>query len=570
MPRFRLLPLLALSLAAQSPEARLGKDLAFLTSESLKGRGNGTPELLRAAEFVTRRHRALGLRPTLTTFPFPAAVEVLEAQAAFGSEAWTLGRDVQPLGLSGNGTLEGRALTFLGYGVKVGAYDEFKGLDLHDRVAVLRRRVPDLPAFAHLSPAERGLTYRLRRVQEAGAAAILVLEEEEAPRPTRLEETSAPLAIPVLSVRRGLLEAAFGLQARDRAMADTGQPQVMDAADLPHLTLKVVLRRREGAVPTVGSLARGRDRRLADQVIVLGAHLDHLGLGERHSLGGAAAFGQVHPGADDNASGSALLLELLRRFSLKPAKRPVLALHFGGEEEGLLGSQHWLKHPTVPLERLRFMVNFDMVGRLQPARPALSLGGLGAPKSAVDRAAALAPAGWTVGRELGASVGGSDHMSFAQAKIPTFFFFTGLHDAYHRPTDTADRIDPKGLALVADYAEKVVRSLADAPELPPFDPDTAKLPAQARSPMRIAFGTIPDYSPCPEGFRISGVAKGGTAEALGLQAGDILIEFGGRPLRDIQDFMGALGAFSPGDAVVVKWLRGGRPMEGKAVLKGRD
>lgn len=568
--RALLLPVLALSLAAQTPEARLGKDLAFLASPDLKGRGNGTPELRKAADFVARRHRTLGLKPMTTTFPFPAKVEVTEVRAAFGEKAWTPGRDIQPLGASGDGTLEGKALVFLGYGVKVGAYDEFKGLDLHGRVAVLRRRVPDLPAFAHLSPVERGLTYRLRRAQEAGAAAVLVVEEEDAARPTRLEETAAPLAIPALSVRKALLEEAFGLQARFQAIADSGQPQAADGADLPRLALKVALRREEGAVPTVGSLLRGRDRRLADQVVVLGAHLDHLGLGERHSLGGAAAFGQVHPGADDNASGSALLLELVRRFARKPAKRPVLALHFGGEEEGLLGSQHWLKHPSVPLARLRFMVNFDMVGRLQPAKPTLSLGGLGAPKAAVDHAAALAPAGWAVGRELGAAVGGSDHMSFAQAKIPTFFFFTGLHDAYHRPTDTADKIDAKGLALVADYAEKVVRDLADAPELPPFDPDTAKLPAQARSPMRIAFGTIPDYSPCPDGFRISGVAKGGTAEALGLQAGDILTEFGGRPLKDIQDFMGALGAFAPGDTVVIKWLRAGQPMEGKALLKGRD
>jgi len=568
--RLTLLPLLSLVLAAQTPEVRLGRDVAWLASEALKGRGNGTPELTRAAAFVAQRHRALGLRPTTLTFPFPSTVEVLSAQATFGTATWVPGRDFQPLGASGQGTLEPRDLAFLGYGTRSGAYDEFKDLDLKGRVAVLRRRIPDLPFLAHLSPVERSLTYRLRRIQEAGAAAALVLEEEDAPRPTRLEEASAPLDIPVLSLRRDLLEASFHLADRYAAIAETGQSQARSGEEVPRVALTLTLRRREGPVPTVASLLRGRDRKLKGEVVVLGAHLDHLGLGERHSLGGAPAFGQVHPGADDNASGSALLLELARRFARRPARRPVLALHFGGEEEGLLGSQHWLKHPTVPLEQVRFMGNFDMVGRLTPARPALSLGGLGAPKAAVDRAAALAPAGWSVGRELGASVGGSDHMSFAQAKVPTFFFFTGLHDAYHRPTDTADRIDPKGLALVADYAERVVRDLADAESLPPFDPDTAKLPAQGRSPMRIAFGTIPDYSPCPEGFRITGVSKGGTAEALGLQGGDILTSFGGRPLKDIQDYMAALGTFAPGDRVVVKWLRQGQPMEGTAVLKGRD
>ncbi len=568
--RSLLLPTLTLALAAQSPEARLRKDLAFLTSDALQGRGNGSPELMKAAAFVTRRHQALGLHPVTVTFPFPSKVEVVAARATYGTASWVAGRDFQPLGLSGEGDVPPSDLAFLGYGTRSGAYDEFKEMDLKGRLAVIRRRMPDLPALAHLSPVERSLTYRLRRIQEAGASGILVIEEEDAPRPTRIEEASAPLGIPVISIRRDLLEGPFGLSDRFAAIAETGLPQTRSGEEVPRVSLSVALRRKEGPVPTVASLLRGRDPQRKEEVVVLGAHLDHLGLGERHSLGGATAFGKVHPGADDNASGSALLLELARRFARKPARRPILALHFGGEEEGLLGSQHWLKHPTTPLEQLRFMVNFDMVGRLTPAKPSLSLGGLGAPKQAVDRAAALAPEGWAVGRELGASVGGSDHMSFAQAKIPTFFFFTGLHDAYHRPTDTADRIDPKGMALLADFAEKVVRDLADGEALPPFDPETAKLPAQSRSPMRIAFGTIPDYSPCPEGFRISGVAKGGTAEALGLQGGDILTSFGGRPLKDIQDYMAALGTFAPGDQVVVTWIRAGKPMEGKATLKGRD
>ncbi len=174
--RLTFLPLVPLVLVAQSPELRLQRDVALLASEGMKGRGNGSPELVRAAAFVARRHRALGLRPATTSFPFPARVEVVSARAAWGPTAWLPGRDFQPLGASGEGTLEGKALTFLGYGTKSGAYDEFRGLDLKDRVAIIRRRIPDLPFLAHLSPVERGLTYRLRRLQEAGAAAVRVLE----------------------------------------------------------------------------------------------------------------------------------------------------------------------------------------------------------------------------------------------------------------------------------------------------------------------------------------------------------------------------------------------------------
>ncbi|HJV89099.1 MAG TPA: M28 family peptidase [Holophagaceae bacterium] len=576
--RFPVALALVAPLTAQAPaEVRLRKDVAFLASPELKGRGNGSPELRRAAEYLVKRQKALGLAPRVQTFGFPANLEVISAQAAFNQGdsrvIWTRGKDYEPLGLSGDSTPVSRPLTFLGYGVKAQGYDEFQGLELKGRVAVIRRRMPDLPAFVHLAPGEKSLPFRLRRLQELGVAGVLVVEEEDTPRAPRIEDGTAPLAIPVLSVRKDLLKGPLGdLDATFKAIADSGQPQAKDYVYTPWkaLALDLRLRRTEGQVPNIAALLKGRDPRLKGQVVVLGAHLDHLGLGERHSLGGAAAFGQVHPGADDNASGSALLLELTRRFAKRPAKRPILALHFGGEEEGLLGSQFWLRNPTQDLTTLRFMVNFDMVGRLDPAKPALSLGGLGAPKAAVDHASELAPKGWTVGRELGASVGGSDHMSFAQAKIPTFFFFTGLHDAYHRPTDTASALKVPGLALLADYAEKVVRDLADAPELPAFDPETAKLPAQARSPMRIAFGTIPDYSPNPTGFRISGVSKGGTAEAIGLQAGDILITFGGKPTKDIQDYMAALGAFNPGDQVVIRWLRDGKPMEATATLKGRD
>ncbi|HJV48456.1 MAG TPA: M28 family peptidase [Holophagaceae bacterium] len=576
------LPLVTLSLVAplagQAPaESRLRRDVAFLASPKLQGRGNGSPELRQAAEFIVKRQKTLGLKPKVQTFPFPASLVVDTAKADFiqGDErqAWIPGKDFQPLGLSGDSTPGVKPLTFLGYGVKTQGYDEFQGLDLKGRMAIIRRRVPEIPAFAHLAPGEKSLSFRLRRLQDLGVAGVLVIEEEATPRLPRIEDGSAPLAIAVLSVRKGLLDAALGdLEAVYKTIAESGTPQVKDHVFAPWKALSFDLRihRKEGQVPNIATLLKGRDPKLKGEVVVLGAHLDHLGLGERHSLGGAQAFGLVHPGADDNASGSALLMELTRRLARKPARRPVLTLHFGGEEEGLLGSQFWLRNPTQDVTTVRFMVNFDMVGRLDPAKPALTLGGLGAPKAAVDHAADLAPKGWTVGRDLGAAVGGSDHMSFAQAKIPTFFFFTGLHDAYHRPTDTAETLNAQGLAQLADYAERVVRDLADAPALPAFDPETAKLPTQGRSPMRIAFGTIPDYSPNPTGFRISGVSKGGTAEAIGLQAGDILTSFGGKPTKDIQDYMAALGAFSPGDQVVIQWLRDGKPMEATATLKGRD
>jgi len=299
--------------------------------------------------------------------------------------------------------------------------------------------------------------------------------------------------------------------------------------------------------------------------------MDHLGMGERHSLGGAEAVGKVHPGADDNASGTALVLELARQLNKERPRRSILVLHFGGEEEGLLGSQYWVQHPTHPLESVKFMLNFDMVGRLDDQAPKLLMGGLGASKAALEAAQKLVPKGFSVSGDVGASVGGSDHMSFSQAKVPTFFFFTGVHGEYHRPTDTSDRINFKGMAQLAAYGKTVALDLANGETVPAFDPETAKVPMKGDGgPMRISFGTLPDYSENPKGFRITGVTKGSTAEAIGMQAGDIMVQFGDRPVKSIYDYMGALGAFKAGDKAVIQWLRGDTLMKAEAVLKGRS
>lgn len=573
---------LATALLAQAPpseaEVRLRRDVEFLASPALKGRGNGYPELDRTAERLVREWKALGLKAQVQRFPFIAKV-VREEQAATLSHgedgrALVWGRDIEALGLSGDADLRQKPLAFLGYGVRIpGGYDDFAGVDVKDRVAVIARTLPDLDAFAHLPRGERSLLARLKRLEAAKAAAVLVLEDGPV-RPLLREEGPVKLDIPVLSVSAEALGTACGdLRARLMAIKDTGRPASQDFIYAPWttLTLKLKLRREEAQVPNVVAVIPGRDPKLRKEFIVLGAHMDHLGLGERHSMGGAEGRGQVHPGADDNASGTALVVELARELKKARPRRSILLMHFGGEEEGLLGSNHWVQHPTHPLESVKFMLNFDMVGRLDPAAPKLMMGGLGAPKAALEAARKLAPEGFAISVDVGAAVGGSDHMSFSQAKIPTFFFFTGIHGEYHRPTDTADRINFAGLAKLAAYGRTLALDLANADTLPAFDPETAKVAMKGDGgPMRIAFGTLPDYADNPKGFRINGVSKGSTAETIGLQAGDIITGFGGRPVKSIYDFMDALGAHKPGDKALIQWLRGDQTMQAEATLKGRS
>jgi len=567
-----------ISKADAATEKRMRRDVNFLASPELKGRGNGYPELEVAARRIEGELKALGLKTQIQRFPFIAKV-VRERQEAIllqGEKTRPLvwGKDIEALGLSGDADFKGKALAFLGYGIQIpGGYDDFAGLDLKDRVVVIARSIPDLDAFAHLPRGERSLLARLKKLETAKVAGVIVLEEGGL-RPLQREEGPVKVEVPVLGMTAESLGGACGdLAARFQTIKDSGKPASQEAVQSVPATLSLALklRREEVQVPNVIAEIPGRDPKLRKEYIVLGAHMDHLGMGERHSMGGAEARGLIHPGADDNASGTAMVVELARELKQARPRRSILLLHFAGEEEGLLGSQYWVQHPTHPLESVKFMLNFDMVGRLDLKAPKLMMGGLGAPKAAVEAAQKFAPKDFSVSADVGASVGGSDHMSFSQAKIPTFFFFTGIHGEYHRPTDTADLINYPGMVKLAAFGKAVALDLANAETLPAFDPETAKLPSRGDGgPMRIAFGTIPDYADNPKGFRINGVSKGGTAETIGLQTGDILIQFGDKPLKNVYDFMGALGAFKPGDKAVIQWLRGDQLMKAEATLKGRQ
>lgn len=571
---------------AQSPtagqekaaEARMRKDVTYLASPALKGRGNGYPELDQAARRIEGELKALGLKTQIQRFPFIAKVARIRQDAALilGDSPRPLvwGKDIEALGLSGDADFRSKALAFLGYGIQIpGGYDDLAGIELKGRVAVIARSVPDLDAFAHLPRGERSLLARLKRLESAKVAGVIVLEEGGL-RPLQREEGPVKLDIPVVGMTPEALAKACGdLGARFKTIKATGKPASQDFVQSPWsaLSLELKLAREEAQVPNVIAVIPGRDPKLRKEYIVLGAHMDHLGIGERHSMGGAEARGQIHPGADDNASGTAMVVELARQLKKERPRRSILLLHFAGEEEGLLGSQYWVQHPTHPLESVKFMLNFDMVGRLDLKAPKLMMGGLGAPKAAVEAAQKFVPKGFSVSADVGASVGGSDHMSFSQAKIPTFFFFTGIHGEYHRPTDTAELINYPGMAKLAAFGKTVTLDLANADMVPAFDPETAKIPMKGDGgPMRIAFGTLPDYADNPKGFRINGVTKGSTAETIGMQAGDIMIQFGDKPVKSIYDFMGALSAFKPGDKAVIQWLRGEQVMTAEATLKGRQ
>jgi hypothetical protein len=538
------------------------KDLTYLASKELEGRGNGYKGLDLAADYIQKTYGDLGLKASRQTFPFVHRIERGEASCRLAGSDLTFGKDVEALGSSGDGSFKGAPVLFAGFGLKTDRWDDFKDIDPKGKVVAIPRRVPSIEGVKGIANSDMALHSRIRRIANAGAVAVIVLEDSPAPAPIKREEGPLSQSIPVLSLPMGALDGA-------KEMLES---IVLEPASklLPGVEMDLSVRMRQVAaqLPNVTAVLPGSDPALSEEYVVVGAHMDHLGMGERNSRSGP---GKMHPGADDNASGTAMVMEIARRLKASDAKRSILFVHFSGEEDGLLGSAHWIQFPTVPLPSVKFMVNFDMVGRMDREKPLLHVGGLGATKAILEQSRALAPGDFAIGSDLGFAMGGSDHMSFAAAKIPSYFVFTGIHTDYHTPTDTVDRLNIPGMARIADYAVNVVRDIADALELPAFDPSTAQNTSRQASTQgrRIAFGTVPDFTEGKDGFRITGTMPGSTAEGIGLKGGDKIVSFGGKPIADIYDFMEALGSFKGGDKAVIKWLRDGQEQQAEATLRER-
>jgi hypothetical protein len=314
-------------------------------------------------------------------------------------------------------------------------------------------------------------------------------------------------------------------------------------------------------------MVQGTDPGKQDEYVIVGAHYDHLGLGDENSLS-TSKDPMIHHGADDNASGTAGVLELARRFAATPTRRSVVFITFSGEEKGLVGSHHWVEQPTQPFENLVAMFNLDMIGRLRDNK--LNVHGVGTSTGwPVILDSANAQAGFNISTTAD-GFGPSDHSSFTPKSIPVLFFFTGLHSDYHRPSDTWDKLDYDGEARVLDVVEKAVRIVANDQQDVGFKPGAEKPAAKPTSGgFRVTFGVIPDYSDDPQGLRISGVREGTPAEKAGLQDGDIITKFGGTTVKNIYDLTAAMANANPGDVVAVEYLRDGKQLKTKATLTGK-
>lgn len=301
----------------------------------------------------------------------------------------------------------------------------------------------------------------------------------------------------------------------------------------------------------------------APYTIVIGAHYDHLGLGHDKNSRDANPEGKIHNGADDNASGTSGVLALANYYATNKIKEKYnfLFMCFSGEELGLIGSKKWCDAPTLPLEKITYMINMDMIGRLNDSTKKIIIYGVGTSPVWVPIIDSV-KTNFSIKKDS-AGIGPSDQTSFYLKNIPVLHFFTGQHEDYHKPGDDADKINYEGEAAVLEYIIRVISAtdhLDKLTFLKTRNPDTGK------SSFKVTMGVMPDYAFEGKGLRIDGVTDGKPASKAGIQKGDVVIKLGDMEVKDVQEYMKALSKHNKGDTVPVKLLRDGKEIEVKVTF----
>jgi Peptidase family M28/PDZ domain/PA domain len=598
-PLFAGLILAAVAVAATAtidPTLYLN-DIKFLASPELRGRGTGSPELEKAAAFLERNYRQLGIKPAgkkyLQDFPVTTDAALGKAnrfQFTENGTATTLHfpDEFVPFNFSQTGPMTG-AVVFAGYGITAPeySYDDYAGLDVKGKIVLVLRHEPqesDAKSIfegktftQHAQFAAKATNAKLH----GAAGVILIADRGNHPGETeQLEKFGVTVGptnsrIPYLQVKEARVEKWFADAGKslEKIQGDIDKdlkPQSFAFPDTIRVDANLDIERAVRTVHNLAAYIPGQ----SDEYVIIGAHYDHLGLGGQHSLA-PSLTGTVHPGADDNASGTAGVMELARYFAKQPRqKRGILFLNFAGEEQGLLGSAYYADHPVLPLAKAVTMINLDMIGRMRDNK--LYIGGAASGSNLKPMLEKVIPtSGLKVDYAGGSSEGSSDHTSFTSHQVPALFFFSGLHSDYHKPSDTWDKIDaPASVKLLAMVVE-VAQALRDTAERPAFVKLAAPTAGSSTSSgpstgYGAYFGSIPDFGEGITGVKFSDVRENSPAAKAGLKAGDIMIEFDGKPIQNLYDFTYALRGKKPGDEVKVKVTRDGKPLEATAVLSRRE
>lgn len=560
-------------------QEELSRHVYYLASDELGGRRAGTPDARKAAEYIANEFITYGLLPHpeaddisireeyLQPFEFASGVEHGENNLLTitinGNEIiLPHGEQFQTLPFSSSDTVSGE-IVFAGFGIAAQEddYDDYRDVSLEGKIALIFQGSPDIDDPHGVLNRFAMPRYKTIAAREAGAKALIIITQpdidQNALMRIRADRNPASSGLPVINITpetadNFLEQAGYTATELYKQLLDTRTPNSFILNELVADIQTDLYTIISTCYNVIGFLS-GTHPEMKNEVVVIGAHYDHLGWGGDGSM--APDSHAIHFGADDNASGTAGLLELAQKFAANQEQldRSMLFIAFGAEELGLIGSNYYVENPHIPNEQSAAMINLDMIGRLQ--NDELTIFGVGSSPIWESMIESFPQYEEFSIRTNPDGLGPSDHASFYRNDIPVLFFHTGLHGDYHRPSDTADKINYKGLERVANYVYDVTYSLTTYKEQIAFTRVDSPAPRGTMRGIRVYVGTMPDYVGESGGMAVTDVRSESPAEKAGMQAGDIIIKFGDKSIENVYDYTYALGEFNPGDIVEVVVIR---------------
>lgn len=589
-----LVTLLAAGTAAAQPSATQSatrRHVEMLAGDGLEGRLAGSPGEKLAGDYLVKELQRIGAKPLPGQADFRMPFN-FTAGSKDGGSSITVTREGAParsfdsrdavmaLSYSDNGEVTG-SVVFAGYGLVTPpsqsfSYDSYQGLDVKDKIVVVLRYFPEdadqqtRAAVARYSD----LRYKAQAARQRGAKALVVITGPRSPNagnivPMSFDTALAGSGLVATSANGDVAQAVFAaipdksLDAVQKEL-DSGNPHVAGFA-VSGLTMTVkanVVREQQTGHNVVAYLpATTPADAMRKPWVVIGAHYDHLGRGTTgSSLASKEQAGQIHHGADDNASGTAAVLAMAEALSKLPRKRNLMVAFWSAEELGLIGSNAFVTNPPVPTTEMAAYLNFDMVGRSTDNKLTVQATGTSAmwPKM-LEQANVAAGFDLTLQDD---PYQPTDVGTFNQASVASLAFFTGAHVDYHKPSDTAEKINYEDLDRIATFGSGIAKRLLDLDEAPAFTKVEQKTDSGGgRAGLRIFTGTIPDYATDVKGLLLGGVIGGGPAEQAGLQKGDVIVEIAGQSIANIYDYTYALELLKIGQPAKVIYLRNGERRE---------
>ncbi|NQT78439.1 MAG: M20/M25/M40 family metallo-hydrolase [Bacteroidetes bacterium] len=553
----------------------LKQHIGYLASDDLRGRLPGTKGGLLAAEYIAGEYRKAGMELLADDgFQYFDVVTSVEAGEGIFLRNHDLDAELYvdfiPISFSKSGQLSA-GVAFAGYGFQLEndslRWDDYADLDVDGKWVIILRGEPDVEHSSNPFSSHAGIRAKVLTAKDNGAGGVLFVsatgfDEEDQLMRMFYDKTTADAGVPVLHIKRYIADSLLAASSYTIASLED---IIVDNTSSFSFESEVVLDGSSEVIhqkvqtQNVVGMIKGSDAVLKDEIIVIGGHYDHLGMGGRGSGSREPDTYAVHNGADDNASGVAGIIELAEKLSAgnNELKRSIVFVAFGAEEMGLLGSKYFVNNPIIDLDKVVAMFNFDMIGRLND-KNSIAIGGTGTSVEGEDLLNKYLDEYGMKGSFSREGFGPSDHASFYAEDITVFFISTGAHQDYHTPQDDIEFINFEGEKNVLDFSYELIVDVANRAERLTYQEAGSKSRKQGFR-FKVTLGIVPDFTSSEnDGLGVGGVSNGGPADKAGMLKGDVIVAMDGMEVASIYDYMARLKKFKAGQIITVDVIRDGK------------